>query len=319
MRFVFALLMLFVSAAAFAQSLPSPQVQTMPVAGTSGNTGPGFCPRTYEACCYMGGPDASTGTDGTITWKFVGAGFNDGKSGFSNATKVLPGAGQTWGGNSALDIETGVGPVPIFGWEFDTFNKNQNYPVGGPIMANLFLNGASEYTGTAAIYATLSGGTGSLGNKGFYHGALFQGDTYIQAATLADATSSQYVIHALGAPHVHDAVIRDDTNSARSIDIGGSHTIGIDMTRGTYGTAITLPPSNYIGLNGRANLVGYNGAVGALTYGATNSGTAYGFASYDNSDFAVGRHFRQGRATRRFQVAGRAGWSTPKRTTLTGP
>lgn len=267
---------------------PHDGIYRVTTAGTSGSAGPSFCPRTYEACYYTGGPDASTGTDGTVTWAFVGAGINDGKSGFSNATFVKPGAGHTWGMNSSLHLSNGIGPIPMFGFEFDTTNDNQNYPIGGPIMANLFLNGSSSYTGTAAIFATLSGGTGSLGNYGFYYGALFQGDTYIKSATIADATSSDYVLHALGAPHVHQAVIRDDTNSPRSIIINGNHTIGIDMTGGNYGTAITLPAAGFVGFNGQSNTLGYNATSSRLQYGVSNTAPLFQIDNSGNVSTAGG-------------------------------
>ena len=269
------------------------------VAGTSASSGsgPNFCPGlSANPQCSAPGTEtnASTGTDGTVTWTFVGAGINDGKSAFSIAGVMNPGSGHFWTMDSSLVMNAGLGPIPAFGYELDTTNNNQNYPIPGALAAALFINGSNNYAMTAAI-GVFTGGTPT--NKAFEDGILFNGDNQVAGDTFADATSSNVAFHALGAPHAHSVGFEDDSNSTRAFLVTGSHSYGIDFTQATFSNAVLFGPNQFISFNGLSNALGYNGATGCLTYGSSNSGTTYIFEGCNNGFFGIAGHlFSRGNA-----------------------
>ena len=215
------------------------------VAGTSASSGlgPNFCPgggtSTPSPQCSSPASEtnASTGTDGTVTWSFVGAGINDGKSGMSIGFVMNPGSGHSWAMDTSIVANSGAGKVPFFGYEDDTSNSTgYNYDIGGPIALSLFINGYNANRMTAAI-GVFTGG--SAANKAFQDGILFNGDNQILADTFADATSSANVIHGLGSPHTHTNFIFDQSTDTTGINLSGTYTgSSIIDTTGASGAAL---------------------------------------------------------------------------------
>lgn len=275
------------------QAGPAENIYEVTVPGTSAatGTGPTFCPSSTYMYCFPGsGADASTGTDGTVTWKFIGAGINNGKSGVSVACHIKDGSGHFWCMNYSVVIDPQTSITPGFGFEMDTTNNSgHNYDVGGAIALPIFINGNNANRMTAAI-GVFTGGDSVI--KAFDDGIIFNGDNQIFHDTFADATSALDVFHCLGAPHTHTNCFFDESISDISVKVGGTKRVGVDTSGATLTSALAVntAENTFYSFNNGLNLMGWNSAISALTYGPTNSGTAFSFASYDNGNFAFRGH-----------------------------
>lgn len=260
---------------------------------------------TVAACVPASSGSGPTGTgtgivDGTCRWGYVGPGLNDGKSGMSLASVAALGGGDHWGRVENHVIMPGFGASVWYGSETDYNNQNMDSYAGAPMLAiGHFTGGGSAQTYPLFAYEYLGSGAVNSGSRNPYgaHNGWFcsgqPGDvgSVVKDSCFADASNAASSFQIL-AGRTHNAGFEDDSNSTVSYLITGTHNVGIDLSAATIssGNAIRLPTGSFVQFNaaGSADLMGYNGAIGALTYGATNSGTAFTFAAYDDGDFAVG-------------------------------
>ncbi|MEE9481838.1 hypothetical protein [Methylobacterium ajmalii] len=238
--------------------------------------------------------------DGPVTWRFFGAGINDGKTALNIACNAEEGSGQIWCTNFNFSVRY-KGAGTAWGEEKDCNNGNEDSSAGSRFfMACTFYGGggagtfpflAHQFVGSGAVNA---GGPQPWGAHSFIHIAGEPGDTgsVIKDQVLLDAGNSGSTIRALAGRRHTDAFLWDESNSTRVLRASGSHAVaGIDFTSAQFpsGNAVILPNGSFINWAG-GGLIGHNGAIGAFTIGTSNSGETYSVAAHDNGDLSYGNH-----------------------------
>lgn len=166
------------------------------------------------------------------------------------SVNVVPGGSNAWATNFDIVQRSGVGNYPFFNSEFDLTNFNQDFPVGGSVSANLFVNFLSSFPVTAGIYgaATTSGGAFATHDFIFGNGATLAEDNFI-----ADGTSAT---HGLLEGGTHSVAILDSSTSTTGLQINGTHSSQDILLSDS-------PPSalNFTGTNSFAAIVTQGGSA----------------------------------------------------------
>lgn len=176
---------------------------------------------------------------------------------------VVPGGSNAWAFNTDITQHAGVGNYPMFGYENDISNFNQEFPVGGTVSAGIFQQFLSSNRVTAAYYAaaTTSAGTGNPGAFAAYDGFLLNGANLFSDNDWISSTGAKF-----------------------GFQLAGTHITGFDTTNDTLSTALNAKQGQYICLNSSDGCLQYtgsntlwykqNGGVVAALQGA-NSGVNY--------------------------------------------
>ncbi|MEN3238695.1 hypothetical protein PUR29_35240 [Methylobacterium ajmalii] len=261
-------------------------IYTPTVAGVAGGNPPNGNPSSYQ--------------DGGVTWRYLGAGINDGKTALNIACNAEEGSGQIWCTNFNFSVRY-KGAGTAWGEEKDCNNGNEDSNAGSRFfMACTFYGGggagtypflAHQFVGSGAVNA---GGPQPWGAHSFIHIAGEPSDvgSVIKDHVLLDAGNSGSTIRALAGRRHVEGFLWDESNSTRVLRASGSHAVaGIDFQNAQFpsGNAVILPNGSFINWAGGGH-IGHNGAIGAFTIGTTNSGETYSVAAHDNGDLSYGNH-----------------------------
>jgi hypothetical protein len=134
---------------------------------------------------------------------------------FGTEMTMKPGAGNSYGMNSVIHANPGVGYVQVTGMEINVDINNRAYPpeIGQPFATSLLLGGISAFPQTAGIFVNDVGSATFLMHEGIWF---------------------------YGAKTIKDHTFRDDTNSVHSIAIRGSHAGASILDGATTPAAIAL-------------------------------------------------------------------------------
>lgn len=238
--------------------------------------------------------------DGSVTWKFLGGGPNDGKTALNIACVAEDGAGTTWCTNFNFSIRY-KGAGTAWGEEKDCNNGNETSSAGSRfLMACTFYGGggsgtypmlAYQYVGSGAVNA---GGPNPYGAGSFVFisGQPSDPGSVIKDDVILDAGNSDTTIHALEGRRHAKAFLLDESNSNAVLRATGTHAnAGIDFISATFpsGNAITLPGSTFINW-GNGSFAGRNGSLGAWTVGNNINGMQYSLGVFDNGDVGYANH-----------------------------
>jgi hypothetical protein len=151
--------------------------------------------------------------------------------GFYTGIEVQEGSGNVWGENTNILVDSNAGNVGIIGYEMDINVTNQDYPINGSqVCYAFFVNGgfSSGFSGTAA-YAI---------------------------AGVSPSAKSWHVGFFAGSGTATDSTLLDNSSSTVSLDIAGSHTIGLDFVNASFvaGVAIRLAANQSMVVDGTTSL-----------------------------------------------------------------
>ena len=223
-------------------------------------------------------PVGTVVTNGSCSLSLVGAGVNDGKTGFSLAGVFGPGGGNGWGYDDTMIILPGFG-TNVWYRETDTNNENMDSFAGSPFLALAhFDGGGSAYTypifayyylGSGAVNSKDNQGNPSRNPYGAHYGWYCSGQpgeigSVCKDAAFADASNSSISFQVLGS-RAHGAGFEDDSNSTVAFKVTGTHSgAGIDLT----GAAVA-------GAGGTVLLKTYTIATLPICAGGTHGAIAY--------------------------------------------
>lgn len=179
------------------QVLNSNNIYSVLTPGTSGNSGGPTC-------------GSGTCTDGTVTWNYVGAGLNNGKTALSIAQHVGSNSGNAW--VVAIDqvVDAGSNLVATQAVEIDKSNNLADCAPGTLNCSQVYMNGSSAYPVLAYLW--------------------------LDTASSTTTFQSHYGIFSNNAKAVKDAFIFDGTNATYGLFVQGAHQTGIAL-EGTYSGA----------------------------------------------------------------------------------
>lgn len=210
--------------------------------------------------------------DGTCSWGWINASGINAKVGSYFETKVMPGAGSAWGAafnyHINMDVDT---PNAFFpGVEFDYANNSgKDCRLGVTDCTSIRVGIAGNGSITHGMQITGDGfDRAGVRHKSMLWGLRINGEHSAQESSIEIDTQSKVGL-GFGTSGIGDnrhsiATIKDQTTSPTSIDIGGSHVTGINLT-GKF-SSFQIAGNNFILYpDGSARLSNSNASTSSVT------------------------------------------------------
>lgn len=139
---------------------------------------------------------------------------------------MQPGSGNAYGFNSVITAQKGVGRQQVLGIEINLNTNNLDYTpaVGQPLANFLTLGGISAFPSTSGIFIN------DVGSSSFmlHEGVWFHGAKTIKDHTIRDDTSSA-VSYSIGGTH-NSASISDNSLTPTALNLGGTYSLAAIYT-----------------------------------------------------------------------------------------
>ena len=141
---------------------------------------------------------------------------------------MLPGSGNGYALNSVISAKPGVGYFQVSNLELNTNIENQDYPptIGQQFATSMLVQGISPYRQTALMFANNAGyalGATPAGKYMTYEGLWFYGPYTISDHTIRDDTNSA-VSYAITGTH-SSAAISDASTTPAALNLSGSYSV----------------------------------------------------------------------------------------------
>ena len=200
----------------------------------------------------------ATYNDGSVTWTWINDQRINGKLGHYNEVNAITGAGTTWAGVDNLQLNSGVIPSFNVTREVDLTNNSGTdcvINVANCYGLSIFLQGSNYST------AFLDMSSANTNNYAALYGILLGGSKSIRDHDISIQSSGAVGVDigSFGGANHSVASIRDRSTSPSSIDIGGSHTTGIDTNAMTGTYSMLTKAGQKLCFNGTDNCLRYAG------------------------------------------------------------
>ena len=141
---------------------------------------------------------------------------------------MLPGSGNAYAFNAVISSKPGVGNFQVSGVEVNVNIENKEYPptIGEPFATSLLLQGINPYRQTAIAFINNAGyalGATPAGKYMTYEGLWFYGPYTISDHTIRDDTNSA-VSYAITGTH-SSAAISDASTTPAALNLSGSYSV----------------------------------------------------------------------------------------------